>query len=115
MRNIIFMNKTLLTRILTIAEYSVVKVFTFDELVEYGKSQEGANIVDGMPWSFSIDDLPVTHENNELYLVGMLPNQARFGKNDVLLVTEVTDVAKSLGVKQECQAVPKEIFNLFFK
>ena len=41
---------------------------TFEELVEYGK-QHGANIVNGMPWSFDYKGQPVTHENNACYLV----------------------------------------------
>jgi hypothetical protein len=45
-----------------------VEAITFDELVEHGK-QNGANIVDGMPWSFEYKGKPITHENDECYLV----------------------------------------------
>lgn len=45
-----------------------VEVITFDELVEYGL-QNGANIVSGMPWSFYYQGQPVTHENDECYIV----------------------------------------------
>lgn len=45
-----------------------VEALTFDELVEFGR-QNGANIVNGMPWSFSFNGLPVTHENDNEYLV----------------------------------------------
>lgn len=40
----------------------------FAEIVEYGLSNT-KNIVDGMPWSFDYMGLPVTHENNECYLI----------------------------------------------
>ena len=45
------------------------KVLSFDDLVEYGKDS-GAPLVDGMPWSFSFEGHPVTHENDQCYLVG---------------------------------------------
>lgn len=47
---------------------------TFDELVQHGIAQckaEGreSNIVRGLPWSFKYRGLPVSHENDECYLV----------------------------------------------
>jgi hypothetical protein len=53
---------------------------TFDQLVQYGRDN-GANIVNGMPWSFSFAGLPVTHENDRLYLVSDL----RMEPGDVLV------------------------------
>jgi hypothetical protein len=44
------------------------QITTFAELVQYGKDS-GANIVEGMPWSFRYCGYDVTHENNELYLI----------------------------------------------
>lgn len=58
----------------------IVEAITFDELVEYGRNN-GANIVNEMPWSFEYMGLPVTHENDECYLIGSLD----FTPNDVLL------------------------------
>jgi hypothetical protein len=46
----------------------VVEAITFDEFIEYGKGN-GANIVNGMPWSFEYKGLSVTHENDTLYLI----------------------------------------------
>lgn len=46
----------------------IFEAITFDELVEYGKNN-GANIVNGMPWSFHYRGCPITHENDSCYLV----------------------------------------------
>ena len=43
-------------------------VITFDEFVEYGR-QNGANIVNGMPWSFEYKGYRVSHENDEAYII----------------------------------------------
>lgn len=57
---------------------------TFDELIAHGRAS-GANIVNGMPWSFEIKTkrftYAVTHENDRLYLVGQL----RFTPGDTLV------------------------------
>ena len=45
-----------------------IEAITFQELIEYGKAN-GANIVDGMPWSFEYKGYPITHENDECYLI----------------------------------------------
>ena len=47
-----------------------VEALTFDELVQHG-IDHGANIINGMPWSFLYNGVPVTHENDECYIVGM--------------------------------------------
>lgn len=63
--------------------------YTFDEFVQYGRDN-GANIVDDMPWSFNFLGHPVTHENNDLYLIaGNEPNvypYLRFKRGEVLKV-----------------------------
>lgn len=48
-------------------QHSQIKL-TFDEFVQYGRNN-GANIVDGMPWSFVYHGRAVTHENNQRYLI----------------------------------------------
>lgn len=50
---------------------NLVEALTFDEFVEVGKLL-GANIVADMPWSFEFHGFPVTHENDDLYLIGVL-------------------------------------------
>ncbi len=36
------------------------KQFTFDEIVKHGLVN-GANVVNGMPWSWKINGKPITH------------------------------------------------------
>jgi hypothetical protein len=57
---------------------------TFAEFVEYGRRWPGANIVNGIPWHFEYNGHPVTHENDECYLIGMV----RFTPADVLIIRE---------------------------
>lgn len=45
-----------------------IEAYTFDEFVEFGR-KAGANIVNGMPWSFKFKDRAVTHENDNRYLI----------------------------------------------
>ncbi len=61
-----------------------VEAITFDELVEYGKVN-GANVVNGMPWSFEYKGQPITHENDECYLIPTLEGIMRFGPQDMLI------------------------------
>jgi len=57
---------------------------TFDEFLQYG-IDHGANIVNGMPWSFMFNGHAVTHENDDLYLIGTPSIQFRRG--EVLVAT----------------------------
>jgi hypothetical protein len=45
------------------------EVINIDRLILYGK-EKGANLVNGMPWSFNYKGYPVTHETDNCYLVG---------------------------------------------
>lgn len=45
-----------------------IEAVTLEGLVAYGRAN-GANIVNGMPWSFFYKGLPVSHERDDLYLV----------------------------------------------
>lgn len=65
----------------------VIEAITFDELIEYGKTN-GANIVNGMPWSFKYKGHSITHENDECYLVPTNHGSVRFNKGD-MLITQV--------------------------
>lgn len=67
-----------------------VKAITFDGLVEHGRAN-GANIVNGMPWSFDYLGMPVSHENDDCYLVNP-PNAAtvQVHRGDTLYVWEET-------------------------
>lgn len=46
----------------------IVEAITFEELIEYGV-KSGANIVNGMPWSFEYNGRPVSHNKDNQYLI----------------------------------------------
>ena len=56
------------------------KQITFDELVKHG-IENGANIINGMPWSWKINGKSVTHENDDLYIIETIDGETRFIKN----------------------------------
>ena len=62
----------------------IVEAITFDELVEYGKD-DGAPIINGMPWSFDYKGLPITHENDQCYLIPTLEGTMKFTPGDMLI------------------------------
>lgn len=62
---------------------AVVQALTFDQFVQHGRDN-GANIVNGMPWSFQYRGEPVSHENDKCYLIGAYP-QLRFGPHEMLV------------------------------
>ena len=61
------------------------ETITFAEFVQYGRVN-GGNIVGGMPWSFNFHGHPVTHENDQCYLIGVNDGQARFTNDQVLVL-----------------------------
>jgi hypothetical protein len=77
----------------------VIEAITFEEFIEYGKNN-GGNIVNGFPWSFSYKGHPVTHENDECYLIPTLEGTLRFTPDDVLIT----------GVKGEIYPCKIDIF-----
>ena len=77
----------------------VVEAITFEELVEYGKAHN-ANIINGMPWSFEYNGHPITHENDECYLIPTLEGTMKFNKGDMLIT----------GVKGEIYPCKPDIF-----
>ncbi len=62
----------------------VIDAITFDELVKHGVDS-GVPTYRGMPWSFSYNGHPVTHENDDLYLIGNKTGTLRFGRGDMLI------------------------------
>lgn len=68
---------------------------TFEDLVAHGIAS-GGNIVRGMPWSFAI---PVTHENDDCYLICTAKGTLRFTRGDVLTIqSESSPTPRSGGV-----------------
>jgi hypothetical protein len=78
----------------------VIEAITFTELVQFGRDN-GANIVNDMPWSFQYKGHPITHENDECYLIPTLEGTLRFTPNDVLIT----------GIQGEIYPCKKDIFN----
>jgi len=77
----------------------VIEAITFPELVEYGKAN-GGNIINGMPWSFHYEGQPITHENDECYLIPTLEGTMKFTPEDMLIT----------GVKGEIYPCKMDIF-----
>ena len=62
----------------------VIEAITFDELVEHGKSQV-KTLTNGMPWSFEYKGQPITHENDDCYLIPTLEGIMKFMRGDMLI------------------------------
>ncbi len=67
------------------------EAITFDELIGYGLSV-GANNVNGMPWSFHYKGWPITHENDECYLIPTLAGTMRLTPGDMLITSTRGDI-----------------------
>ncbi len=83
----------------------VITAITFDQLVAHGTDlckAEGrqSNIVNGMPWSFSYAGHPITHENDDCYLIPTLEGTMKMGRDDMLIT----------GVKGEIYPCKRDIF-----
>lgn len=76
-----------------------IEAITFDELVSHGL-KNGANVVDKMPWSWSYNGHPITHENDECYLIPTLEGVMKMTPNDMLIT----------GVQGEIYPCKKDIF-----
>jgi hypothetical protein len=63
--------------------------YDFDQFVEYG-IKAGGNVVEGMPGSFTFHGHPVTHENNDCYLISQKESiePLYFERGDLVVVTE---------------------------
>lgn len=81
-----------------------IEAITFDELVQYGKDN-GGNIVNGMPWSFNYNGHPITHENDNCYLIPTLEGTHNMTPNDMLIT----------GVQGEIYPCKLDIFNATYE
>ncbi len=61
-----------------------IEAITFEELVAHGIAQ-GVPLTNGMPWSFEYQGHPITHENDNCYLVMTAEGQMRFEREDMLV------------------------------
>ena len=82
----------------------VIEAITFDELVQHG-IEAGANIHNGMPWSFQYAGHPITHENDKCYLIVTLEGTMNMTPDDMLIT----------GVKGEIYPCKKDIFDATYE
>lgn len=82
----------------------VIDAMTFEEVVEYGRNN-GANIVNGMPWSFQINGHAITHENDQCYLINTLEGTHNFRPEDMLII----------GIKGEIYPCKLDIFQASYE
>ena len=77
----------------------VIEAITFDEFVAHGRAS-GANIVRGMPWSFTYNGHPITHEDDTHYCIPTLEGTLYMTPDDMLIT----------GVKGEIYPCKLDIF-----
>lgn len=77
----------------------VVEAITFEELVAHGLTQ-ASPVAHGMPWSFDYKGHPITHENDDCYLIPTLEGTMRFNRGEMLVT----------GVKGEIYPCKADIF-----
>lgn len=64
----------------------VIEAITWDELMKHGTEQVGEeNLIEGFPWSFNYAGHPLTHENDEEYLIPTLEGTMSMTPNDMLI------------------------------
>ena len=81
----------------------VIEAITFDELVKHGRVQ--TSDTNGMPWSFNYAGHPITHENDECYLIPTLEGTMFFKPGDMLIT----------GVKGEIYPCKGDIFEMTYE
>lgn len=63
------------------------KQLTFDEFIKHGL-ENGANIVNGRPWSWKINGKSITHENDDCYIVETIDGNKKFERGQYLFAFE---------------------------
>lgn len=84
----------------------IIEAITFDEFVEYGRSQ--AKVLYGdkaMPWAFQYKGHGITQENDECYLIPTLEGTHNFTPQDMLIT----------GVKGEIYPCKLDIFEATYE
>lgn len=82
----------------------VIEAISFDELVEHGKREyliSGRQLTNHMPWSFTYQGLPITHENDQCYLIPNVAGTLKMTPGDMLVT----------GTHGELYSVPRVIFD----
>ena len=83
----------------------IIEAITFNELVGYGLVNGASTVVNGMPWSFSYQGHPITHENDDCYLVPTLEGIMKFERGDMLIT----------GVQGEIYPCKRSIFDATYE
>lgn len=81
-----------------------IEAITFDELVAHGRKIVEREI-NGMPWSFDYKGHPITHENDNCYLIPTLEGTMKFNRGDMLIT----------GVKGEIYPCRMDIFTATYE
>lgn len=82
----------------------VITAITFDQLVAHGLTQTRA-VANGLPWAFVYGGHPITHENDDCYLIPTLEGTMKMGRDDMLIT----------GVKGEIYPCKREIFEATYE
>ena len=61
-----------------------IEAITFEELVEYGRNN-GGDVLNVIPWAFTYCGHPITHENDDCYLIPTLEGTMKFNRGDMLI------------------------------
>lgn len=80
-----------------------IEAITFDEMVALGLEQDQGH--GGMPWSFEIWGHPITHENDDCYLIPTLEGIHNMRRGDMLL----------RGVQGEIYPCKRDIFDATYE
>ncbi len=65
-----------------------VEAITFNELVKHGRKiyrDQNLKMISKLPWSFHYNGHPITHENDNCYLIVTLEGTMRFNRGDMLI------------------------------
>jgi hypothetical protein len=82
----------------------VIEAITFDELVEHGRTCAESSR-EGVPWSFKYKGHPITHENDDCYLIPTLEGIMNMNRGDMLIT----------GVKGEIYPCKQDIFEATYE
>ena len=69
----------------------IFETMTFKEVIEYGKNN-GGNIINGMPWSFSIKGFHFTNENDHCYIISVPGGSLKFTPDDLFITDQFSKI-----------------------
>jgi hypothetical protein len=79
----------------------LLEAITFEELVDFGRLSGTRHIHGGMPWSFEYAGHPITHENDDCYLIPTEEGVMKMQRGDLLII----------GVEGEIYPIKRAIFD----